>query len=41
MSRLRLRAAVILASVLFLGWLTAANFFPAETRRERLQPHSG
>jgi preprotein translocase subunit SecD len=32
-SRLRLRAAAILASVLFLGWLTAANFVSAEARR--------
>jgi preprotein translocase subunit SecD len=33
MTRLRLRAAAIAASVLFLAWLTAANFVPAEVRR--------
>jgi preprotein translocase subunit SecD len=31
-SRLRLRVASVCALVLALGWLTAANFFPAQTR---------
>ncbi len=33
MSRLRLRAAMVAAIVLFFAGLTAANFVPAETRR--------
>jgi preprotein translocase subunit SecD len=41
-SRLRLRAATIGAVVLLLGYLTVANFVPAETRRESpLLPDAG
>ena len=42
MSRLRLRAAAIAGVVLLFGWLTAANFVPAETRRASpLLPDAG
>ena len=42
MSRLRLRAATIAAVVLLLGYLTVANFVPAETRQNNpLLPDAG